>query len=582
MSVLAVVTARGGSKGFPRKNLALLAGRSLTAWAWQRLDKLRRRHPELVLKLSTDDAEIAATWPEADRPHALRPASLATDEASSWSVVEHEMQVAERGGITVDAVLLLQPTSALVSVEDLEALWRAFAEGGGSVVGVTEDEHPIRWSHVMDQGGVLKPAITGDVPAQRQEATATFRPVGVYMAAREFLLAQKSFLTPGASRGVLIPRARAVDIDVPEDLTVARALMHASGRSRRLRIGRLEIADGAPCFVIAEAGVNHNGDVEMARQLVHAAADAGASAVKFQTFSTERLVTLSGRQAEYQKRATGVDETQWAMLKRLELPLESLVMLKREAESRGLVFLSSPFDVESVRLLDELGVDGFKLPSGELTNASMIEAMAQTRKPLIISTGMCTLEEVERAAAQIRSLGDPPVAWLHCLSAYPAPAGESNLRAMESLRLAMGGPVGMSDHTMGWEVAIAAVALGARVLEKHLTLSRGLPGPDHQSSLESAEFTVMMEQIRRVESALGNGVKRPMPSELDTRSVARKSLVTVRALAQGERLSEADIVIKRPGTGIEPHWLKEVIGREIERAVAADEPLSWSDLKPLR
>lgn len=334
----------------------------------------------------------------------------------------------------------------------------------------------------------------------------------------------------------------------------------------------------APVFVIAEAGVNHNGDPALALELVRAAAAAGADAVKFQTFRAADLVTATARKAAYQAANTGTDSGQREMLQKLELPDADLRRLKDEAERLGLVFLSSPFDDESADLLAGLGVEGFKVGSGELTNLPFLARLARFGRPLIVSTGMANLDEVEDAAATVRAHGDPPVAWLHCVSSYPAPVAVSDLRAMDSLRLAVGSPVGMSDHSDGWTVALAAVARGAQVIEKHLTLDRSMPGPDHAASLEPEAFARMVIQIREVEAALGDGVKAPTACELDTAAVARRSLVAARDLATGTVLAARDLAAKRPGTGIPPSALGLVVGRTLARPLAADELVTWEHL----
>jgi N-acetylneuraminate synthase/N,N'-diacetyllegionaminate synthase len=266
------------------------------------------------------------------------------------------------------------------------------------------------------------------------------------------------------------------------------------------------------------------------------------------------------------------------MLAGLELSLEVLAELKDRATKHGLIFFSAPFDEESADVLDALAVALFKVPSGEITNLPLLRHVAAKGRPIILSTGMADLEEVGQAVAAIRAAGDPPLAVLHCLSAYPAPVGEVNLRAMDSLASRFGCPVGFSDHTLGIEIAVAAAARGAAIIEKHLTLDKTLPGPDHRASLDPAEFGAMVRAIRAVESALGDGVKRPMPSEADTRRVARKSLVAARALKAGERIAAGDLASKRPGTGISPAELPRVLGLPLARDIAADEVIPWEAL----
>jgi N-acetylneuraminate synthase/N,N'-diacetyllegionaminate synthase len=343
-------------------------------------------------------------------------------------------------------------------------------------------------------------------------------------------------------------------------------------------VGERRVGAGAPVFIVAEAGVNHNGDPALARRLVDAAAECGADAVKFQTFRVDALLTRGAPKAGYQVETTGAGESQRDMLARLELSLEVLAELKDRAATHGLIFFSAPFDEESADVLDALGVALFKVPSGEITNLPLLRHVAAKARPMILSTGMSSLEEVEQAVAVIRAAGDPPLALLHCLSAYPAPAGEINLRAMDALAERCGCPVGFSDHTLGIEIAVAAAARGAAIIEKHLTTDTTLPGPDHRASLDPAEFAAMVRAIRAVESALGDGVKRPMPSEADTRRVARKSLVAARPLRAGERLAAEDILIKRPGTGISPADLDKAVGRRLTRDVAADDVIGWEAL----
>jgi N,N'-diacetyllegionaminate synthase len=335
---------------------------------------------------------------------------------------------------------------------------------------------------------------------------------------------------------------------------------------------------GGRVFIVAEAGVNHNGDPALARRLVDAAAESGADAVKFQTFRVDALLTRAAPKAGYQVETTGVDESQRDMLARLELDTAVLAELKERAAKRALTFFSAPFDEESADVLDRLGVALFKVPSGEITNLPLLRHLASKGRPIILSTGMSSLEEVDRAVAAIRAAGNPPLAVLHCLSAYPAPAAEVNLRAMDALAARCGCPVGFSDHTLGIEIAVAATARGAAIIEKHLTLDKSLRGPDHRASLDPAEFAGMVRAIRAVESALGDGTKRPMPSELDTRRVARKSLVAARPLRAGARLGAGDVLIKRPGTGISPADLDKAIGRPLARDIAADEVIGWEAL----
>ncbi len=328
-------------------------------------------------------------------------------------------------------------------------------------------------------------------------------------------------------------------------------------------------------LIIAEAGVNHNGDMAMACALIDAAAAAGADLVKFQTFDADRLVTGSARKADYQTRTTAADESQRDMLKRLELSAAMHEQLIAHAARRGIEFFSTAFDLESLDYLMQLGMARIKVPSGEITNLPYLRKVGSYGKPVILSTGMATLGDIEAALAVLEAAGTPraQITVLHCSTEYPAPMAEVNLQAMPSLARAFGVRVGYSDHTEGIEVAIAAVALGACVIEKHFTLDRGLPGPDHRASIEPDELARMVSSIRNIELALGDGVKRPSASEEKNRLVARKSLVAARAIAKGELFSEENLAAKRPGTGISPMRLDEWLGRPAARDFAPDEQI---------
>jgi N-acetylneuraminate synthase len=330
------------------------------------------------------------------------------------------------------------------------------------------------------------------------------------------------------------------------------------------------IGPSRPCFVIAEAGVNHNGTLELAKKLVDVAAAAGADAVKFQTFKAERLVSAAAPKAEYQLQTTDASESQLEMLRRLELSPDFHRQLWVYCQELGLMFLSTPFDEASADLLDDLGVPAFKIPSGEVTNWPFLQHVAGKGKPMIISTGMANMAEVYDAVRVVRDAGCERFALLHCVSNYPAKASDVNLRAMATMAAAFGVPVGYSDHTTGIEMPLAAVALGACVLEKHFTLDRNMPGPDHPASLEPDELVAMVAGIRNVEAALGHGRKEPAVSEAATAAVARKSLVTARDIFAGTLLTEDMITAKRPGTGLPPAMRPYLLGRTLRKDVAED------------
>lgn len=338
--------------------------------------------------------------------------------------------------------------------------------------------------------------------------------------------------------------------------------------------GPRRIGMGEPCFVIAEAGVNHNGDPDRAHRMIEAAAAAGADCIKFQTFKADRLAAAGAPKARYQAANTGSDTSQVEMLRGLELSPEAHEALLEHCRDRGLLFLSTPFEAESADFLAGLGVLGLKLPSGEVTNLPFLRHVGALGLPLILSTGMSDLGEVAAAVQAVTEAGALSFALLHCVSNYPANPADSNLRAMETLGAAFRVPVGYSDHTLGVEVALAAVALGACIIEKHFTLDRTLPGPDHAASLEPAELAALVAGIRTVESALGDGVKRMRECERNTREVARKSLVASRDLVAGERIGDGDIAILRPGTGLPPDRRDMLVGRRARRPVLRGTVLS--------
>lgn len=340
------------------------------------------------------------------------------------------------------------------------------------------------------------------------------------------------------------------------------------------------ISTGKSVFIIAEAGVNHNGSLEMAMKLVDEAKAAGADAVKFQTFKADKLVTRSAQKAEYQKKSTGSDENQFNMLKRLELNSEDHKTLFEYCKEKGILFISTPFDMQSVDLLEKLGVEAYKIGSGDLTNMPMLKKIAALKKPVIFSTGMASVTEIKEALDWFRESGNPELILLHCTTSYPAPYSDVNLRAMETLKKLTDLPVGYSDHTAGIEVPIAAVALGACVIEKHFTLDRNMEGPDHKASIEPEELKQMVASIRNIEKALGSPEKTITKTESSISKVARKSIVSSKRITAGKRLTIDDIEVKRPGDGIAPKQFFDLLeGYTALVEIEADTPIQWYMLK---
>lgn len=324
-------------------------------------------------------------------------------------------------------------------------------------------------------------------------------------------------------------------------------------------------------YIIAEAGVNHNGSLEIAKQLVDQAVLAGVDCVKFQTFNASRIASKSAVMADYQKQNTGKDESQYAMLKKLELSEQDFIELRDYCVKKNIAFLSTAFDLESVAFLASLPLSNWKVPSGELTNLPYLIKIAQTGCPVIVSTGMAEMHEIEEAILALRKHGAGEITLLHCTTEYPAPFEEVNLNAMLTLAETFKVKVGYSDHTQGIEVPIAAVALGACVIEKHFTLDKTMEGPDHKASLEPKELKAMVDAIRHIEVAMGNGIKLPTSSEIKNKAVARKSITAKTNIKKGEIFTEENLTVKRPGTGISPMRWFEVLGQQAIRDFEEDE-----------
>ena len=323
-------------------------------------------------------------------------------------------------------------------------------------------------------------------------------------------------------------------------------------------------------MIIAEAGVNHNGDIKIARELVRIASECGADVVKFQTFDTKKLASRNAKMAEYQKENMGIEESQEEMLSKLMLTHEEYVELADYCMDLGIKFMSTPFEIDSVRFLNRMQ-DIWKIPSGEITNYPYLVEIAKTGKDIILSTGMSTMDEVDEALSALKSNGAGNITLLHCTTNYPTPMEDVNLKAMLTLKEHTGCEVGYSDHTKGIEISIAAVAMGARVIEKHFTLDKAMKGPDHKASLEPDELKTMVKAIRNIECALGSGVKEPAPSEIVNMSIARKSIVASKRIKVGETLTEENITTKRPGNGISPMKWKQVLGTIAVRDFDEDE-----------
>ena len=338
-----------------------------------------------------------------------------------------------------------------------------------------------------------------------------------------------------------------------------------------LKNGRI-IGEGSPCYIMVDIAANHNGDLDTAKELIRKAAEAGADAVKFQTYRAEEL--YSKKTPQFSRDAM----KPYDLIKKVQHPREWIPQLFEYAKDCGIDFLSSPFDFDAVDLLDNAGVGLFKVASLEIVDLRLIKHIAAKGKPVILSTGMASLEEIEEAVEAARSTGNGNIALLHCSTCYPSPAHIVNLKVMETLRNTFGLPTGFSDHTLGWHIPVAAVALGACIIEKHFTLSRGQEGPDHGFSIEPDELKLMVEQIRDIEKALGNGIKKVYPEELENYEKGRRSLIAKKDIPRGTVITEDMITCKRPGWGIKPKYFRDVVGRTAGADIYEDDILMWDML----
>jgi len=348
-------------------------------------------------------------------------------------------------------------------------------------------------------------------------------------------------------------------------------------RHKKIKIGNRWIGEEQPCFIIAEAGVNHNGNLDLAKKLIDTAKDAGADAVKFQTFKAENMVTKHVEMAEYQKRNTKKEESQFEMIKKLELRYEDFEELKNYCDKKGIMFLSTPHSPDAINFLESL-VPVYKVGSGDLTNLPFLEKLAEKRKPIILSTGMATLDEIEEAVETVKNNGCSEIVLLQCVTSYPARIEDINLRAIQTLKQAFQLPVGFSDHTLSVVIPAAAVAMGACVIEKHFTLDKNLLGPDHKASLEPKELKEMIKNIREAEKAMGDGIKRPTAEEEEIKKIVRKSIVAKVDILERSTITRDMLEIKRPGTGIPPKYIDMIVGKKAKEDIYKDEIIRFDKL----
>lgn len=558
--ILGVIPARGGSKGIPRKNIKMIAGKPLIVWTI-----LAAQESKLIDRfvVSTEDPEIAAIARQYGAEVLDRPARLATDQATTLSVLQDILTK-----IDADNVVLLQPTSPVRSPGLIDKCIRQFKKTGVDNLGT---------------GFICKFMAYGSYTKRRQELNGFFYDDGSVYVIKSSLIRQGKL--HGKKTGQIeISREENTEIDDHFDFWLAEQVLLARNTNSQfsdkslIRIGNKKIGIGQPVFVIAEAGVNHNGSLKLAKKMVDKAKAAGADAIKFQTFKTELLVTKTAPKAKYQNKTVKA-KSHYEMLKDLELSADDFRQLAHYCQAKGIIFLSSPFDEESVELLYQLNVPAFKIGSGEITNLPLLTKAACYGRPIILSTGMANLCEVAEAVKTIYAAGNRKLILLHCTSNYPTKNKDVNLRAMATLQEKFNLPVGYSDHTQGMLASIAAVALGAIIIEKHVTLDKEAVGPDHQASLDFTELKNMIEEIRKAEMIMGTGEKVPRNSEFAVLKVARKSVVAVDNIPVGTKLAAGMLAIKRPGTGISPKYLPQLLDNMTAKPIFKDQVLTWKDVK---
>ena len=583
--IVAIIPARGGSKGIPRKNLVKVAGIPLIAYAIKQA--IESSYIDEVF-VSTEDDEISDVSSYYGASIIKRPIVLSKDSSSSIDVLRHAVNfIEDELNILLDNIICLQATTPTRKIEDIDGAIKLFFEKeADSVVSVVESPHSYNpyWAKILDSGQLRllfkdKKRIT-----RRQDLPQIFYHNGqIFITCKDRLMNDKDWY-----QGKCLPYVCGLEnfdnIDNYFELqhTEEKILSIRQHSSENISIdfsGR-KVGYNHPSFLIAEVGINHNGKLDLARELVDVASMAGVDAVKFQLFNPINVVTYSTPMAEYQKENLGTDLSQRDMLAEYVLSEKDLVILKNYTEKQGLIFLcTSHSGVEEYTKLDRMGVCAHKVGSGDLMNLSVLRYLASTKKPVIISTGMATLEEVHLVHAFMINAGNDKTVFLHCTTDYPCSFSDVNLNGMLTMKKELGCLTGYSDHTLGTEVPIMAVTLGACVIEKHITLDKSLPGPDHKASIEPAELKTMVEQIRNIELAFGSFSKEPTSKEMEVATVARKSLVYSRDLKKGSIIEEGDISVKRPGTGISPFCFDMVIGCKLVKAVQRDYLVEENDLE---
>lgn len=573
-TILAIILARGGSKRLPEKNILSFCGKPLIAWTIEAAKKSKYIDRIIV---STDSRKIAKISKQfgAEVPF-LRPVKLAQDLSTSESAIIHAL---ERIGQIYDYFILLQPTSPLRTQKHIdEAIEKIIKDPKvlslESIVKVKGDQS---WLKIVDHKGYLKNPF-----GSNSSDKYLYLPNGaIFISKVEIFLRTKSLYNK--TIGYPMDFADSVDIDDKFDLELAECFFKQREKKRVRKhffIGRNKIVNYGDVFIIAEAGVNHNGELEKALKLVDIAAESGADAVKFQTFKAHQVATKEAELAGYQKRNIDKTTSQLEMLEELELSEEFYEPIIKRCRQKKILFLSTPHGGrESVDFLQKAGIPAYKIGSGDLNNYILLKEVAKTKKPIILSSGMANLAEIKDAIDFIKSMRNNKISVLHCTTSYPCSLEEVNLLAMATMMKELDVPVGYSDHTQDIQTAIMAACMGTAIYECHFTLDKSLPGPDQAASCSPGELKERVEAIRKAKVILGNFRKQPTKNEEKFMiNIVRKSIVAVRDLSIGHVLTEKDIEAKRPGTGMSPVFYQRLIGRKLKRAVRKDEQILFRDI----
>ena len=575
--ILAIIPARGGSKSIPEKNLRMLCGKPMIAYTIEASLNCRQVDRTIV---STDSEEIKAISEKFGAKSIKRPEELARDDSPIIDAAKHALkELKEKEKYSPDAVLLLQPTSPLRNAEDLGKAVELFVQNNGKTVVSVSEAGKAPYVSLTIENGLIKPLFSRDIfmNKRRQDLQEAFFVNGaIYLTKVESLLKHGNFFGESAIPYVSAAE-RSVDIDEESDFKIAECLMQNAERQKpgglngEITMAGKKIGKNHPCFVIAEAGINHNGDLELAKKMVEEARKAGADAIKFQTHLPEKEMLKDGFSGGH------IGGSLFDLLKTLELSREDHIKLRDYAKEKGIIFMSTAYCKEAADFLEELRVPAYKIGSGEMTNQPLLRHIAKKKKPIILSTGMSTIEEIEESVDFVRKINSR-LAILHCTSTYPTNYENVNLKFIEKLGQKFGIPVGLSDHSVGIYTALAGVALGACIIEKHFTTDRNLPGPDQKASINPEELKELVKGIKAIEKALGSE-KKVIEAEVTIQGIARESVVTIMDVPKGTRISKAMVWVKRPGTGIPAKYLGKVIGKRAKKGIKTDTVLQWGDLE---